>query len=372
MYDPKIIPVFRAQLPSRKELEPYLAEIDANRWYSNFGPLLGRLESRLAELFQVPDACIATTANGTTALTAALLASGVQRGARCAMPSWTFAATPSASLAAGMAPYFVDVDENTWAIEPDDIRPLVSPENIGAVIPVSPFGAPIDRAAWDRFSTETGVPVVIDAAAGFDTVARVPEMGIGATPIMLSMHATKPFAVGEGGVLLCNDEALIGKVRQIANFGFGSDREAEIVGINAKLNEYAAAIGLAALETWEHQRVRWATMTDRYRTQLSEIPEFSLTPRFGSGWVSSYCNVTLPEGADIESVIDRLREFGIETRRWWGRGCHAQKAFIACPHTSLDMTESLAARVLGLPFWIGLPASEIDRVVAALARSLSH
>ena len=190
------IPIMRPKLPPVEALLPYLREIDESRWYSNFGPLLRRFQARLAEHFDVPVEGVACVANGTLALTVGLMALGVREGSRCVMPSWTFIATPSAACAAGLKPYFVDVDAQSWAIDPNAVRPLIGREDICAVIPVSPFGAPIDRAAWDRFTEETGTPVIIDAAAGFDTVARIPAMRPGRTPIMISLHATKPFGVG--------------------------------------------------------------------------------------------------------------------------------------------------------------------------------
>lgn len=364
------IPIMRPKLPPTEALLPYLREIDESRWYSNFGPLLRRLQARLAEHFDVPEDGVVCVANGTMALTVGLMALGVREGSRCVMPSWTFIATPSAARAAGLKPYFVDVDAQSWAIDPNAVRRLIGREDIGAVSPVSPFGAPIDRAAWDRFTEETGTPVIIDAAAGFDTVARIPALRPGRTPVMISLHATKPFGVGEGGVLLCTDLAFIARVRQTINFGFRGRREALVTGINAKLNEYAAAVGLAGLDAWEDCRASWGLLTDHYRSRLVKVPGISLCPGYGMGWVSSYCNITLPPGADAPMVIERLRRAHIDTRQWWGRGCHRQRAFAHFPRALLAETENFAARVLGLPFWIDLEPAAVDRVVLALAEAL--
>lgn len=364
------IPIMRPKLPPADALLPYLREIDESRWYSNFGPLLRRFQACLAEHFDLPADGVACVASGTMALTVGLMALGARAGSRCVMPSWTFVATPSAACAAGLKPYFVDVDAQSWAIDPNTVRALVGREDIGAVIPVSPFGAPIDRAAWDRFTEETGIPVIIDAAAGFDTVARIPAMRPGPTAIMISLHATKPFGVGEGAVLLCTDASFIARVRQTINYGFRGRPEALVTGINAKLNEYAAAVGLAGLDAWEDCRASWSLLTDRYRSRLVQIPEISLCPGYGTGWVSSYCNIALPVGADAPMVIERLHRAHIDTRQWWGRGCHRQAAFAHFPRASLAETEILARRVLGLPFWIDLEAAAVDRVVLALAKAL--
>ncbi len=364
------IPIMRPKLPPVEALLPYLREIDESRWYSKFGPLLRRFEARLAEHFDLPVEGVACVASGTMALAVGLMALGVRKGSRCVMPSWTFVATPSAACAAGLKPYFVDVGEQSWAIDPDAVRALVGGEDIGAVIPVSSFGAPIDRTAWDKFTEETGIPVIVDAAAGFDTVARIPAMRPGPTPIMISLHATKPFGVGEGGVLLCTDVAFIARVRQTINYGFRGRPEALVTGINAKLNEYAAAIGLAGLDAWEDCRASWSLLTDHYRSRLVKVPEISLCPGYGTGWVSSYCNIALPVGADAPMVIERLHRARIDARQWWHRGCHRQPAFAQFPCAPLPVTENLTPRVVGLPFWIDLEPAVADRVVGALAEAL--
>ena len=279
-------------------------------------------------------------------------------------------ADEKSSSAAGLVPYFVDVDAETWAIDPDGARTLAGREDIGAVIPVSPFGAPIDRAAWDRFTEQTGIPVIVDAAAGFDTVARIPGARPGPTPIMISLHATKPFAVGEGGVLISTDVDFIARARRTTNFGFRDRSQGSVIGVNAKLTEYAAAVGLAGLDAWQNERASWNELTLHYCRRLAELPEISFCPGYGTGWISSYCNVVLPERVNPRTVIDGLCRAGIDTRRWWGLGCHRQPAFARFPRTSLPVTEDLAPRVLGLPFWVDLNPSVADRVVFALADAL--
>ena len=106
-------------------------------------------------------------------------------------------------------------------------------------MPVAPFGAPFNIEEWDEFHRVTGIPVVIDAAAGFDTASA------GLSPVMISLHATKAMGIGEGGLILCRDNNLAEQIRAARNFGFLGERVAEIPGMNAKLSEYGAAVGLA-------------------------------------------------------------------------------------------------------------------------------
>ena len=238
---PPQLRVCRPQLPDADQLRPYLDEIDRSGQYTNFGPLLRRFERRLAERFHVADEGVACVSNGTTGLALALRASAIPEARLCVMPAWTFVATAHAARMAGLEPYFVDVDPDSWSLTPAAALAAAvrAPGPVGAVLPVSPLGAPVDVEAWDAFHAETGLPVVIDAAGGFDGARP------GAAPMMISLHATKVFGVGEGGIVVSTDGALVAEIRRRANFGFGSGRVATTEGTNAKMSEYPAALGLA-------------------------------------------------------------------------------------------------------------------------------
>lgn len=351
------LPVARPRLPPAARVLPYLREIDANGWYSNHGPLTRRFQAGLAGHWGIEAGQLTLLANATAALTLALLACGAAPGSRCLMPSWTFAASAGAVRAAGLVPHFTDVRRDTWAPDPAEVQALALAGGVGAILVVAPFGAPLDILAWDAVQAATGVPVVIDAAAAFDTLRAGGPMALGACPMAVSLHATKVFGIGEGGALLSRDPRLLERVRRLANFGFLGTREAALPGVNAKLSEYAAAIGLAGLETWRDTRARWAAVTRSYRAGLHGM---EASPGFGTGWVGSTLNVLLPGAAALPS--------GIGTLRWWGGGCHAQPAYRDCPRQPLPVTEDLARRCTGLPFWQDLPAAGIAVVCAALPR----
>lgn len=358
-----IIPVHRPKLPGFDLIAPYLKEIDAKRWYSNFGPLLEQFESRLAAHFGLLPNQLTTAANGTLMLVAILKAWEIPQDSLCIMPSWTFVATASAAHYAGLKPYFVDVNHDQ-TLDPDELKKELATikEPIGAVIVIAPFGAPVDRARWDAFTAETKIPVIIDAAAAFDTITRVPSMKPGRTPMMVSLHATKVFGIGEGGAVISTDPVLIKRVRGITTFGFNANREALLLGMNAKLTEYSAAIGLAALDVWEQSRAAWATVRDCYMQQFEAM---NLAHWFSSDWVSSTCNVILPK--ETTSISQQLKAQGIDNRKWWNDGCHRQQAYQHFPRANkLKETERLSQSVLGLPFAIDLEPEKIERVCKVL------
>lgn len=362
---PQVLPVARPRLPPARTVLPYLQRIDANAWYSNHGPLAVALQTRLADHWGLPPPAVALFCNATSAITLALVASGAQRGKRCLMPSWTFIASAGAVHQAGLVPHFIDVDAQTWIPDPNEVEILARHKDIGAILIVAPFGAPLDLARWDAVQRATGLPVIIDAAAAFDTLRHGGPMALGECPVIVSLHATKVFGIGEGGALLSRSPTLIEQTRRLAQFGFLGTREAMAMGINAKLSEYAAAVGLAGLDTWQETRMRWAVVTNRFRARLSAMPNVRMTPAFGDGWVASTLSILWP--TNLPDPAAALAERKIGTIRWWGPGCHAQSAYADCPRQPMPITPAIAARTLGLPFWQDLSVCQIDQICDALA-----
>lgn len=360
------IQVARPRLPPASVIEPYLREIDANAWYSNHGPLAVRLQSRLAQHWGVEAPEVALLTNATAGLTLALQASGAKPGTRCLMPSWTFVASAGAAVAAGLKPHFVDVLPSTWAPDAATVERLARQPDVGAILIVAPFGAPLDLSVWDEVHRRTGVPVIIDAAAAFDALRVGGPMPIGECPVVVSLHATKSFGIGEGGALVSRNPELIRRVRALQQFGFAGSRLAQCPGINAKISEYSAAVGLAGFDTWDTTRARWERITQSYRSMLPR--GVTLTPKFGQDWIASTITILWPE--DRPDLPDALAADGIATLSWWGAGCHAQPAYAGYGAEPLPVTPIYARRAVGLPFWQDLTDAQIETVCSALRRAL--
>jgi dTDP-4-amino-4,6-dideoxygalactose transaminase len=351
------IPVMRPKLPVTERIAPYMRQIDGARIYSNFGPLARSLESRLATCWGVPEEGVVSLANATIGLALALAAQGPEPGSLCAIPAWTFAASPHAVTQAGLVPYFVDVDPGTWALDPETLSNELAraPGKVGAVMPVAPFGQPIDVSLWDQFRARTGLAVVIDAAAGFDSL--VP----GRVPSVVSLHATKVLGIGEGGCVVSRDAELIKDLRARANFGFFQSRESRVSATNAKLSEYHAAIGLAALDEWDVTRAEWMAVAQAYDSAFSGLNRVQLQSGFGTSWIASTCVVDITD-AGADRVEHALSAAKIETRRWWGRGAHDHPATHRFPRSSLSVTERLVRSTIGLPFYRDLELSAVGRI----------
>lgn len=347
----------RPKLPSADRLTPYLKSIDASRVYSNFGPLVISLEDRLAEYFGLTEGSIATVANATLGLAIALAVQQPPPGTLCAMPAWTFVASAHAAVMAGLVPYFVDVDPETWTLDPGRLLDEIAraPGPVGAVMPVMPFGMPLDLKAWDAFRARTGLAVAIDAAAAFDSLVPC------AVPSVVSLHATKVLGTGEGGFVVSTDPSFGRAVRMRANFGFAGSRQAQAAAFNAKLSEYHAAVGLAGLDEWDEIRAEWNAAADAYRRALGKSNQICLQQGLGESWISSTCLLSFVQPA-ADRIEQALTDRGIETRRWWGTGAHNHPATESYPRIAVPATDTLARSTLGMPFYRDISAAEVGRI----------
>jgi dTDP-4-amino-4,6-dideoxygalactose transaminase len=189
-------------------------------------------------------------------------------------------------------------------------------------------------------------------------------------PTVISLHATKALGAGEGGFLVCEDIELTERFRERTSFGFRTSREAQVPATNAKISEYTAAVGLASLDRWPATRLRYARAAHRLRIALMGRPDIAFQPGWGLDWVSSTCTVELPAGS-ADRIEARLNDSGIDTRRWWGMGCHREIAFSGLPADRLPVTDQLAASTLGVPYFADMTGEDVDWLAGALLAAVA-
>ena len=364
---PPTIPVLRPLLPDAKAIAPYLERIDAARIYSNFGPLADEFQARLAQRLSVAPECALATSCGTSGLIAAILALaplGDERRRLAVMPSFTFAATPVAAERCGLRPYFADIDPVSWALDPERLLKCPVLDRTAVVIPVAPFGRPLPQADWLAFEERTGIPVVFDSAAAFAVTEQDPARHIGRIPSVFSFHATKSFGIGEGGGVVCADPERMRKMRTAVNFGFYGARDSLMPSLNGKMNEYSAAVGLAALDQWEAKLAAIDRTASLYRARFAEA---GLAERFLS-WPDidgSYALLRAADRNERDALMGAFDNGGIEYRLWYGEGCHKQTYFAAAERGGLPVTKAVGANLLGIPTAPDLSEASILRVVRA-------
>lgn len=363
------VPVLRPRLPDADRLLPYLHRIDAARIYTNHGPLLSLLEDRFSDRLALPRGVVACTSSGTSALIGAILgtAGRAKKERPIAMvPAFTFVATAAAAQACGYDPWLVDIDRESWMLDPVHLAQHPRLAEAGVVVVVSPFGRAVPQEPWTEFQKRTGIPVVIDGAASFDQVELSPSRFLGDVPVALSFHATKGFATGEGGAVIAGSVKLAARAAQALNFGFHGTRNSESASLNGKMSEYHAAVGLAELDGWAGKRKELEAVTARYRLHMEKV---GISGSFiGSPNASlSYALYRARDARDAQQITDRLDRAGIETRLWYGLGIHRHSWFAELRRDSLDVTDSLAPCLIGLPTAPDLTDAQIAHVAATCA-----
>ncbi len=367
------IPVLRPFLPRADRLLPYLLRIDEARIYTNYGPLVAELETRLANQFRLPEGSIVSASSGTAALVGSILASVGRATAErpfILMPTFTFVATAVAVEQCGYRVWLTDVDPVSWMLEPAHVLKHPAVGEIAAVIPVAPFGRPVPQGPWQEVREKTGIPVIIDAAASFETISEDPERFLGDIPVALSFHATKSFTTAEGGCVVTTNLDLARRVSQALNFGFHETRDSRTASTNGKMSEYHAAIGLAEIDEWPGKRASFQTVADEYRRQLTGAgieDRFLAAPEICSSYALFRCR----DVRESERVQEALRLSGVEYRFWYGTGVHGQSYYSDCRRDSLEITEEIGACVIGLPVAPDLSSAMITRVVEAVVRGLA-
>jgi dTDP-4-amino-4,6-dideoxygalactose transaminase len=340
------IPIMKPRLPDFTQIAAYLERIQTSQIYSNQGPLIQEFEQRLSEHFQVPKNQVVACTNATLGLMGAICTTEAKE---YFAPVYTFPASLLALFHSGKQFRVLDVSKDDWEITEEFITNSAK-VNAG-VLRVIPFGAPVN---FDKFADFGSV--VIDAAASFgsepSSLAMIPEN----TSVVYSFHATKVLGIGEGACVVFGSPQQAREFRNWINFGFNGDRVSLNLGINGKMSEYGAAIGLAALDVWEIEKSEWSNV--QFQAQrISKILKIeSITKNFIG--ISPYWIVEFESEMQANRATSRLYEASIGFRRWWGLGCHRMPAFAKHIVGNFPNTDLIAARSLGLPCFRDMSTSD--------------
>lgn len=372
------VPFIKPSLPSSAEIARDFDEIVESNWFTNFGPKERQFRKALED-YLGQDLNVETFANGTLALLAAVYCvfGRGEADRHLLMPSFTFAAVPQAAIWSGYKPWFIDIDPVTWQADPQFARDVLEGQRgqvAGIVLPnVSGVGNP-RIAEWERLAQEWDLSIVIDSAAGFGSRYEDGQhLGARGSCEIFSFHATKPFAIGEGGALASRDERITNSAHNFQNFGFNSARLCDDLGINAKLSEINAAIGLRQLVDLDSRLDSRRRTFDRYRAELEPLGfAFQQNARSSS---SQCANVCCTSPAQKISVLNALQGAGVEARDYYNPPLHLHPYFAAAPEFSalmdLSVTENLCSRIVSLPIHENMPADHVDLVLDAVKKGAS-
>lgn len=339
------------------------------------GPKLAEFEKRFAERCGASQAV--GVSNWTTGAFLVLHAWGVGPGDEVIVPSLTFIASVNVIRHAGATPVFVEVNQMTFNIDPDDVARKITPRT-KALIPIDQIGLPCDIDAINRLAAQHGLKVLDDAACAFASANRGRSLGSLADVSVFSLHARKVITTGEGGMITTNDAALAERLRMLRHQGMSlSDHSRHgmrptvfesypEIGFNFRITDIQAAIGLAQLDRLDDMLERRRRIAQRYSAALAEHPLLA-PPYVPEGlqpnWQSYQVSIRAAAKISQKEIMDRLFDLGVPTRRGV-MASHLEPPYRG--QASLPVTEEVAATTLQLPMHAGLSSEQQTRVIAAL------
>lgn len=359
-------PFARPLVPPPDEWLGFLAPAYEHRWFANGGPVAERLERELAAYCGAADREAVLVSSATAGLTAALM--GLEVRGKVALPAFTFPATAHAVCLAGCTPVLCDVDPVTWELTPDAAAAAIAEQGCRAVVHVRPFGLCRDVEALEAVTRAAGVPLILDSAAAFGgALADGTRVGGQGDAEVFSFHATKVFAVGEGGVVLA-PPATAERLRHVINFSLAPG-DVTGPGLNAKLSDLSAAVGLAMLRRLdEHIEVR-ACAVGRLERVAAEAGA-SMGPQDCGAPPWQGLPLLLRDARARAAALATLHRSGVEGRTYYAPGLHRTAAFRAFAPAALPVTDALAARMLCLPVYSDLVGSELDAIASVVDGAL--
>lgn len=366
--------VARPLMPELPKLSALLEDVWSARIVTNEGPLHNRLEHALEAHLEVPTAKL--VCNGTVALQIAILSCGFPPGAEIITTPLTFGATAHAIAACGLTPVFADVDEATLTIDPSAVERAITSKT-RAVLGVHVYGTICDHVALRKLCDDRGLMLMFDAAHAFGAWDGETPVGMMGDLSVFSLHATKLFNTFEGGLITSPDPEMGRRLRLVRNFGIENEETVSVVGINGKMSELNAAVGLLNLEIMKAEVDARRALRAKYDEIIDEIPGVRKQIHQQDVIQSEqyYMIVVDPHeyGATRDDIYNKLKECNILSRRYFWPICTDFECYrnypIATLHT-VPVVEQMKDRVLCLPFHSGVDQSHIE-TISQVIRALS-
>ncbi|TDT43462.1 dTDP-4-amino-4,6-dideoxygalactose transaminase [Halospina denitrificans] len=357
-----MIQVTKPFIPDRKTLDKYLDGICERAWLTNNGPLVQELTQRLEDYLGVQNLLL--VANGTLALQVAYKALGVEDEA--VTTPFTFAATPGSMKWQGITPHFADIDPNTLNLDPSQAEKAIT-ERTQALVPVHVYGNACDHDSFQDIASRYNLPLIYDASHAFGVQYKGESLLSCGDAATLSFHATKLFHTVEGGGIVFKNRDDLERARSMINFGQSPETPNDIasVGINAKMSELHAAMGLATLDSIDQIITQRAALIQEYHHCLKGHVEF---PQRRGSENGAYMPILLASEEQASAVDSSLQQAGIRPRHYFSPALHETTTYgndDACPVAS-----DIADRILCLPLYPELTTHQVKWVCEHVCKNL--
>lgn len=365
-----MIPVTRPFLPPKEEYEKYLTDIWQRKWLTNMGPLANDLELKLKEYLKVKH--LLFVSNGTIALQMAIKALDL-KGEIITTP-FSFVATTSSIVWEGCTPVFVDIDPKSLNINAGKIEAAIT-DKTSAILATHVYGNPCDMEAIQDVADKHHLKVIYDAAHAFGVTVNLGKADVRSVfefgdISICSLHATKLYHSGEGGLLITKDPDLLKKMAYMRNFGFNGPEAFSELGINGKNSEFHAAMGLANLKYIQANHDKRKQLTERYHEMLRNAHAF--TPQWHKAGSLNYAYYPIVFESEKLALacFNVLKGKEIFARRYFYPSLAGILPYL--PKREMLVTDDIAKRVLCLPLYYDLSLEEVDMICRLILRTQNN
>jgi dTDP-4-amino-4,6-dideoxygalactose transaminase len=344
-----------------------LREIWDSRVLTNGGPFHQQFEQQLCDYLGVKQ--IALFTNATIGLVTALQALRIT-GEVITTP-YSFVATAHSLLWNGIKPVFVDIDPITLNLDPDKIEAAITPQTT-AIMPVHCYGHPCDVERIQAIADTYGLKVIYDAAHAFGVRCHCGSVLTHGDLSVLSFHATKVFTTFEGGAIICPDEKTRQRINYLKNFGFADEVTVVAPGINGKMSEFNAALGLLQLKNIDSALAKRQAIDERYRAGLEAATGIACLPAAGELRPNyAYFPILIQPDYPLsrDSLYQKFRDNDIFARRYFYPLISDFPMYRGLPsaaHDNLPVARKIAQQVLCLPIYPDMRPDQVDRVLDLL------
>jgi len=357
-----MIPVTKTYLPNQDKYHSYISSIYESGWLTNNGSLVQELEGRLAEYLGVKH--LICVANGSLALQLAYKALEL-KGEVITTP-FSFVATTNTLIWEGLRPVFADIDPSSFNLNPDGIENLITAKT-SAIVPTHVYGNPCEVEKIYSIARRNNLKVIYDAAHAFGVRYKNESILNFGDISALSFHATKIFHTIEGGAIVTNDNNLAKKIRLLINFGIAGVNAIDSVGINAKMNEMEAAMGLCNLDEIDTILAQRKKNWKAYTNQLSDSFLFQHWNKASEN-NCAYVPLLLKSNTELLNIENRLNENKVFPRRYFYPSLDTLDYLQT--NQACEISRNIADRILCLPNYHSLKYDEIEKIVKILKDEL--
>lgn len=366
-----MINVTKTDLPEKEEYTKYLNDLWSSRWITNDGEFVRSLEKKLEEYLNVKNLLVVS--NGTLALQIALNSLEIKN--EVITTPFTFAATTNVILWEKLNPIFADIDPETFNIDPEDVKKKIT-NKTGAILAVHVYGNPCYVEELQEIANENNIKLIFDAAHAFGVEYNNKSVLKYGDLSTLSFHATKIFNTIEGGAITVKNDDIYDKIKLLRNHGISSEENVLIPGINAKMNEFQAIMGLCNLKSIDDKIKTRREYYEYYKYQLEKLnKEIKFQKIVATRYNYSYLPVCFKNKNTRDKIYIELLKKGIHARKYFypltvNYDYFKNKNLDLVKTYQLDNAVKISNGILCLPLYSDLKLKNIDKIINCIKNTI--